>query len=37
MDGEGVEGDLNIFQTEVEGSLVLGLCWTGVLTGLRNP
>ena len=28
-----VEGDLNIFQKEVVGSLVLGLCWAGVLTG----
>ena len=33
MDGEGVEGDLNIFQKELVGSLVLGLCWAGVLTG----
>ena len=33
MDGEGVESDLNIFQKELVGSLVLGLCWAGVLTG----
>ena len=33
MDGEGVEGDFNIFQKELVGSLVLGICWARVLTG----